>query len=354
MTEQKSSHKLKVAITHGDINGISYEVIIKALSDNRIFDFCTPIIYGSPKVLAYHRKALRVGTFNVNNIRNTSEANPKRVNILNCVSDNVRVELGKSTEIAGESSLAALEHAINDLKNGKVDVLVTAPINKKNIQSEKFHFAGHTEYLQTEFEAEDSLMFLVSEKLKVGVVTGHVPIVDVPKLLTQELIMSKIRLMHNSLVQDFGINKPRIAVLGLNPHAGDNGLIGQEELETIIPALEQARKENILAIGPFSPDGIFGSSQYAEFDAILAMYHDQGLSPFKALAFEYGVNFTAGLSVVRTSPDHGTAYEIAGKRQASEVSLREAIYLACEVYNKRLDYAELTQNPLPTNDKTSL
>jgi 4-hydroxythreonine-4-phosphate dehydrogenase len=339
-------NKIVVGISQGDINGVSYEVIIKALMDNRIFDFCIPVVYGSAKVAAYHRKALNIVNFSFNNIKTADEANVKRANIINCLDDNVRVELGKSTQIAGESSLISLENAVKDLKEGKIDVLITAPINKDNVQSEKFNFPGHTEYLTQESTSKESLMLMVSENLKVGVVTGHMPLSKVPESITEEAILSKLRIMNKTLIQDFRIRKPKIAVLGLNPHAGDNGLLGKEEVEIIIPALNKAKDENILALGPYPADGFFGSDNFKKSDAILAMYHDQGLTPFKALAFNSGVNYTAGLDFIRTSPGHGTAYELAGLGQASEVSFRNAIYLACDIYRSRSEYKEISKNPL--------
>lgn len=339
-------NKIVVGISQGDINGVSYEVIIKALMDNRIFDFCIPVVYGSAKVAAYHRKALNIVNFSFNNIKSADEANVKRANIINCLDDNVRVELGKSTQIAGESSLISLENAVRDLKEGKIDVLITAPINKDNVQSEKFNFPGHTEYLTQESTSKESLMLMVSENLKVGVVTTHMPLSKVPESITEEAILSKLRIMNKTLIQDFRIRKPKIAVLGLNPHAGDNGLLGKEEVEIIIPALNKAKDENILALGPYPADGFFGSDNFKKFDAILAMYHDQGLTPFKALAFNSGVNYTAGLDFIRTSPGHGTAYELAGLGQASEVSFRNAIYLACDIYRSRSEYKEISKDPL--------
>ncbi len=344
--------KIVVGISQGDINGISYEVIIKTLLDNRILDMCVPVVYGSAKVAAYHRKALNINNFSLNNIKDASEANPKRANIINCLDDNVRVELGKSTPQAGEASLKSLEYAVKDLRERKIDVLVTAPINKDNIQSEDFNFPGHTEFLARQFgiERNDALMLMVSDIIKVGVVAGHVPISKVPEEITEEKILRKLRLMNKSLIEDFRINKPRIAVFGLNPHAGDNGLLGTEEQDIIIPTLEKAKEEGILALGPYSADGFFGSDSFKKFDAILSMYHDQGLGPFKALAFDKGVNFTAGLEVIRTSPGHGTAYEIAGLNKASVDSFRNALYLACDIYRNRKEYREISKNPLKAQD----
>ncbi len=339
-------HKLRVGITHGDINGIGYEVIIKTLSDSRLLESCTPIVYGSPKVAAYHRKALDVELFSFNQINHAREANSKRVNIINCVDEEIRVELGKSTPEAGEAALLSLQAAVKDLKSGDIDVVVTAPINKENIQSDQFKFPGHTEFFASEFAAKNYMMLMVSDQLKVGVVTGHIPVQQVPLSLTKEKILSNIRILHKTLLEDFSIRKPRIAVLGLNPHAGDHGVIGLEDRDIIYPAIKQANEEGIIAMGPFSADGFFGAGDYQKFDAILAMYHDQGLIPFKVLAFESGVNFTAGLPIIRTSPGHGTAYDIAGTGVASEDSFRNAIYLAIDVFESRKLFKELSKNPL--------
>lgn len=337
-------------ISHGDINGIGYEVIIKALMDPTINDICVPVVYGSPKVAAYHRKALNINNFSFNNIRTPEEANARKANLINCLDDNVRVELGKSTTHGGEAAFISLERAVGDLKSGKIDVLVTAPIDKKNIQSDKFRFNGHTEYLKEISGADEVLMLMVSESLKIGVATGHVPLVQVPGLITTDLILKKLRLMNQSLILDFGIRKPRIAVLGLNPHAGDNSLLGSEEAEIIAPAVEQAVRENILAFGPFPADGFFGAGSFTHYDGILAMYHDQGLAPFKALSFDTGVNFSAGLPFIRTSPVHGTAFQIAGKGEASESSFRQALYLAVDIFRNRQMYNEITRNPLKKQD----
>jgi 4-hydroxythreonine-4-phosphate dehydrogenase len=337
-------------ISHGDINGIGYEVIIKALSDPTINDICTPIVYGSPKVAAYHRKALNVNNFSFNNIRTADEAHPKKANMINCLDDNIRVELGKSTQQGGEAALISMEKAVEDLISKRIDVLVTAPIDKHNIQSETFHFNGHTDYLKSKAGVEEVLMFMIGESLKIGIATDHVPLRKVSDLITIETLLRKIRLMNNSLIVDFGIRKPRIAVLGLNPHAGDNSLIGSEEVEVIIPAIGQVQKEGILAFGPFPADGFFGAGSFTKFDGILAMYHDQGLTPFKALSFDSGVNFTAGLPFIRTSPAHGTAFAIAGKGEASENSMRQAIYLACDIFKNRQSFSEITKNPLKHQD----
>lgn len=337
-------------ISQGDINGIGYEVIIKALMESEINDICVPVVYGSPKVAAYHRKALNINNFSFNNIRSAEEANYKKANLINCLDDNIRVELGKSTTQGGEAAFASLEKAVADLKSGKIDVLITAPIDKKNIQSDKFQFNGHTEYLKSAAGADDVLMFMISESVKIGVATGHVPLRNVPDMITTDLLLRKFRLMNQSLMLDFGIRRPRIAVLGLNPHAGDNSLLGKEEDEVIAPAIQKGLKENMLIFGPFPADGFFGAGSFTRFDGILAMYHDQGLVPFKALSFDTGVNFTAGLPFIRTSPVHGTAFQIAGKGEASENSFRQAIYLACDIFRNRQLYSEITHNPLKHQD----
>lgn len=337
-------------ISQGDINGIGYEVIIKTLMDPLMNEICTPVVYGSPKVAAYHRKALNITNFSFNNIRIADEANPRKANMINCLDDNVRVELGKSTQQGGEAAFISLEKAVEDLKNGKINVLITAPIDKKNIQSEKFHFNGHTEYLKEKAGVGEVLMFMISENMKIGIATGHCPIKKVSEMISVESLLSKIRLMNQSLIFDFAVRKPRIAVLGLNPHAGDEGLLGSEENEIILPAIKQAEKEGFLVFGPFPADGFFGAGSFSKFDGILAMYHDQGLAPFKALSFDSGVNFTAGLPFVRTSPVHGTAFSIAGKGEASENSFRQAIYLACTIYRNRQLYADINKNPLKHQD----
>lgn len=342
--------KIKVGISHGDINGISYEVIMKTLLEPRILEMCTPIVYGSPKVAAYHRKALNIETLSFNHIKTPYEASHNRANIINCIDENIRVELGKSTEAAGESSFLALERAVADLKKEQIDVLITAPINKDNIQSEKFKFSGHTEYLAQQFNVRDFVMLMVSHNLKIGVVTGHVPLSEVAKHITKDKIVSKLRIISRSLLQDFALTNPCIAVLALNPHAGDNGLIGYEEQNIIIPALDQARNEGIMALGPYPADGFFGSGDFLKFDAILAMYHDQGLIPFKLTSFDQGVNYTAGLPAVRTSPAHGTALDIAGADKASPDSFREALYLAIDIHKNRSIYREISKDPLKRFD----
>jgi 4-hydroxythreonine-4-phosphate dehydrogenase len=337
--------RIKIGITHGDINGISYEVIIKTLSDIRMFSNVIPIIYGSPKVLSYYKKTFN-SNINTITINSAEEAKSRSVYIINCNSEDVKVEIGKSTEIAGLASYQALEKATQDLKNGKIDILVTGPINKKNIQAAGFIFPGHTEYLSNSFGSDKTLMLLMNDVIKIGVVTGHIPIIEVSQTITKELILEKISILNDSLKTDFKINRPRIAVLGLNPHCGDDGVIGIEEQEQIIPAIKTAKEKDILAFGPFSADGFLGSLEFKKYDAVLAMYHDQGLAPFKILAFEDGVNYTAGLPIIRTSPAHGTAYDIAGKGYAKEISFRNAIYSAINIHNNRLYQENLEKHKL--------
>lgn len=338
---------IRVGITHGDINGIGYEVILKTLSDQRMTELCVPIIYGSSKVAAYHRKALDLPAVNINVVSRAEEAGLNRVNIINCVEDDIKVELTQSTPVAGRAAYKALEAAVADLKSGAIDVLVTAPINKHNIQNAQFHFPGHTEYLeQTLGDGQKALMILMTDTLRVALVTGHIPVSQVPSQITVENIVTKLQVFNQSLKQDFTIIKPRIAVLALNPHAGDNGVIGNEEAEIIKPAMEEAERLGVMSFGPFPADGFFGSKMYEDFDGVLAMYHDQGLAPFKALAMEEGVNYTAGLPFVRTSPAHGTAYNIAGQNLASESSFRQAVYTALDVYRSRQSYREATAHPL--------
>jgi 4-hydroxythreonine-4-phosphate dehydrogenase len=339
-------NKLKIGISHGDVNGISYEVIIKTLKDHRINEICTPIIYGSPKVAAYHRKALNMEDFSPTGISAPEEARGNKTYIINCVDENIRVELGKCTESAGIDSYRALKAATDALEAGKIDALVTGPVNKQNIQHSEFNYSGHTEYLQARFHAEEVMMLMVSDLMKVGLVAGHVPISSLSSLITAKLVLEKLKILARSLLVDFGIRNPHIAVLGLNPHAGDDGLLGTEEKEIISPAIEEAKALGIIALGPYAADGFFGAGRFSKFDAVLAMYHDQGLTPFKALSMDSGVNFTAGLPVVRTSPAHGTAYELAGKNEASATSFRNALYLAIDVARKRELYKEISADPL--------
>jgi 4-hydroxythreonine-4-phosphate dehydrogenase len=344
--------KIIIGITHGDINGIGYEVILKTIADPRMLETFIPVIYGSPKVAAFHRKHLDIQGINLNIVNSIEEINTKRFNIVNCTEDEIKVELGNSTDEAGKAALAALERATEDLKKGSIHALVTAPINKKNIQSASFHFPGHTEYLEKMFRKDTpALMMLVNDVMRVAVVTGHIPVNEVSSAISEKLILDKLMVLNNSLKNDFSIVRPRIAILGLNPHAGDEGVIGDEEKTVIIPAMKQAEKMGIICVGPYPADGFFGSGNFDKFDAVLAMYHDQGLIPFKTISMDTGVNFTAGLPVIRTSPDHGTAYDIAGKNIASEESFRQALYMAYDIYQNRVWNKEISANPLKTEQR---
>ena len=337
--------KLVVGITQGDGNGIGYEVIIKALADERMLDLCTPVIYGSSKIFGFYKKQIHnIDQINTNVISSAKDVHQKRVNIVNCLPENVFVEPGQSTPESAKAAMTSLQRAVEDIKDGYIDVLVTGPFNKRAMSAEGFGYTGHTEYLEKEFGVDEVAMIMVCDNLKVGVVTGHIALKDVAANITKENILKKLRLMDSSLKRDFGIDSPKIAVLGLNPHCGDGGLLGDEESKIILPAVQEAMEEGILAFGPYSPDGFFGLGNYSKFDAVLAMYHDQGLTPFKALAFEDGVNFTAGLPIVRTSPDHGTAYEMAGRDLADPRSMIASIYTAIDIYNRRADYDDLVEN----------
>ena len=338
-----------VGFSVGDLNGIGIEVILKALSDSRILDLITPVIYGSDKTVDFYKNLLPGLNIHFNKIKTIKEARPKKVNLLNVWEDTPNISPGESSTVAGEYAFKSLQAVTNDLAANKIDIIVTAPINKKNIQSEQFSFPGHTEFLTQLSNADESLMLMVYEKLKIGIATNHLPLSEVNNSINKDLILNKISLMSNSLELDFGINKPKIAVLGLNPHAGENGMLGKEESEIIKPAIEAAESNKILAFGPFPADGFFGSGAFHEFDGILAMYHDQGLVPFKTIAGGRGVNFTAGLPIVRTSPDHGTGYDISGKNLAKGDSIRNAIYLAVDIYRNRTLMKEISQNILKTN-----
>jgi len=339
---------IKVGITHGDINGIGYEIILKTFSDIRIAELCTPVIYGSTKVAAYHRKALDLQPVMFNQIADAGAAEPDKINLINCISEEIKVELGKPSKVSGNAAFTALEMATKDLADGLIDVLVTAPINKDSIQQDGFHFPGHTEYLEQKFSqnGEKSLMILAKDNLRVALVTGHMPLSEVSTAITAEKIKETLIILEDSLRRDFNISKPRIGVLSLNPHAGENGLLGTEEKDIISPVLEEMSGKGMLCFGPFAADGFFGSGQFSRYDAILAMYHDQGLAPFKTLAMEDGINFTAGLPIIRTSPAHGTAYSIAGKNEASEESFRQAIFMAVDTFRNRSEYDRAHANPL--------
>jgi len=340
------ANRIKVGITQGDVNGVGYEVILKTFSDPEMFELCTPVIYGSPKVAIYHRKAIDSQT-NFTLVESAADAMPDRLNMVNCNDDEVKVEFGTCTSESGKAAFEALEKASDELRQGLVDVLVTAPINKQAIHSDTFPFKGHTDYIESKLgEGAQALMILMNESLRVALATVHVPVSEVAGMLSKELIKEKLQILDKSLKQDFGIEIPRIAVLALNPHAGESGLIGSEEEEIIRPAVAEAGKEGIRCFGPFPADGFFGSGDYKKFDAVLAMYHDQGLIPLKLMAMDRGVNFTAGLPVVRTSPDHGTAYDIAGQGVASEESFRQAVFSAIDIFRIRNNEELIHRNPL--------
>ncbi|MCD8304547.1 MAG: 4-hydroxythreonine-4-phosphate dehydrogenase PdxA [Prevotellaceae bacterium] len=341
-------NKIRMAITQGDTNGIGYEVILKTFGTPTMLELCTPIVYGNPRIASYHRKSCGLET-DFLNIQNAEEAKAGELNLLVLDEAEVPVNLGKETPTAAAQAFSSLQRALADWKEGKVDVLVTAPINKHSMQGEEFHFPGHTEYLEAEVgEGAKALMILLNSSLRVALVTTHLPVSQIAPAITSELIVEKVSVFDQSLKRDFGIEKPRIAVLSLNPHAGDGGTLGTEEQDIITPALEKAHTElGINAFGPYAADGFFGTRAYEQFDGILAMYHDQGLAPFKALAMSDGVNFTAGLPLVRTSPDHGTAYDIVGKGVADETSFRQAVYTALDIFRNRLRYDEARENPLP-------
>lgn len=342
-----AEHKYKIGITQGDINGIGYEVIIKALEDTRMLELCTPIIYGSAKIAAYYTKNAGLPQVQLTQISDPSQARPDQYSIINVIGENVKVEPGNPSREAGEAAFIALERAVADLRSGAIDALVTAPINKHNIQSEQFTFPGHTEYLESSLgDGDKALMILCNENVRVALVTIHTAIAKVSEAITRDNVLEKIEALNLSLERDFGINHPRIAVLSLNPHNGEDGLMGSEETEHIIPAIEEARQKKINCFGPYAADGFFGSGMFNRFDGILAMYHDQGLAPFKTLAMDAGVNFTAGLPYVRTSPDHGTGYDIAGQGQASAESMRQAIYTALDVLRHRRNHNIAHRNPL--------
>lgn len=345
------TRKITIGITQGDTNGIGYEVIIKALSDARILEICTPVVYGSSKFFGMYRKDIpETENINTNVISSAKDAHPKRVNIVNCLPDNLQIEPGQTTADGAKAAILSLEKAVEEIKAGHLDAIVTAPFNKYLVNEETFKYAGHTEYLVSQFGAEDGLMFLCSDQMRVGVATGHIALSKVSQALNPELIVSKLKIMNDSLMKDFNIVKPKLAVLGLNPHSGDKGLMGDEEMNVISPAIKMAQEQGILAYGPYPPDGFFGVNMQYKFDAVLSMYHDQGLIPFKSLAFDSGVNFTAGLPIVRTSPDHGTAFDLAGQNKANPQSMISSIYLAVDVVRNREKYAQMRVNPLKVKE----
>ena len=339
-------NKPVIGFTSGDINGIGAELIIKTLSDIRILDFCTPVVFASNKVINFYRKSIPDINFNFLSIKELFKLNHKQVNVFNCWEDEVSITPGIMNETGGKYAIKSLLIAAEALREGKIHGLVTAPIHKKNIQSDEFNHTGHTPFFKNVFAVKDVLMLLTADNLKVGLVTEHVSVKEISQYITRENITSKLQILYTSLQQDFGIDKPKIAVLGLNPHAGDEGLIGKEEEEIIKPAVKDAKQRNMLVVGPFSADAFFARAQYEKFDAVLAMYHDQGLIPFKSLSTGEGVNFTAGISGIRTSPDHGTAFDIAGKNQADEGSFRAAIFTCIDIINSRKTYEDNRKNPL--------
>lgn len=345
----KKSENIVVGISIGDLNGIGGEIILKTFEDSRMLEFCTPVIFASVKIMNFIKTHFN-SEINFNGVNNITQIVFGKVNVLNCWNDNITIEFGKEDLKIGEYAIKSLELATKALKNSDIDVLVTAPINKHNIQSEKFKFPGHTDYLAQQLEGE-SLMFMVTEGLRVGLLTDHVPVKDIVEHLSEALITQKINTVYKSLLQDFNIVRPKIAVLGINPHTGDNGVIGNEDDTILRPTLQKLKDQGKLVYGPYAADSFFGSNNYKNFDAIIATYHDQGLIPFKTLSFGQGVNFTAGLNKVRTSPDHGTAYEIAGKGLADENSFKEAVFTAIQIFKNRFDYEELTSNPLKKSNQ---
>ncbi|SOS75145.1 4-hydroxythreonine-4-phosphate dehydrogenase [Tenacibaculum piscium] len=346
MTMDKTTSKIIVGISVGDINGIGIEIILKTFEDKRMLDFCTPVIFASNRLISYHKKNLKLHNtiFGINSLDKIADT---KINLMNSWSEEVKIELGKSTEIGGKYAYKSLEAATNALRNNQIDVLLTAPISKENIQSEEFNFPGHTEYLEENLEGK-SLMILMSDTLRVGLITGHIPISKVSESITPALIKEKVDIMYHSLKQDFSITKPKIAILGLNPHCGDHGIIGDEDDVIIRPTIAEIKESGKLVFGPYAADGFFGSETYKKFDGVLAMYHDQGLAPFKALSFGNGVNFTAGLNKVRTSPDHGTGFDIAGKNNANPSSFKEALFTSLQIFKSRKQYETLTENTLKT------
>ena len=345
----KKAENIIVGISIGDLNGIGSEVILKTFEDTRMLELCTPVIFANVKIVSFLKKELKLDVA-IHGIDKVEQLVVGKINVLNVWREGVNLEFGKNDDVVGSYAIKSFVAATKALKEGLVDVLVTAPINKYNIQSEEFKFPGHTDYLDKELEG-DALMLMVHDDLRVGLLTDHVPVNEVAKHLNEKLISSKIKTIIQTLKQDFEIEKPKVAVLGLNPHSGDNGVIGQEEEKIIKPALKKLFESGNMVFGPFPADGFFGSAQYEKYDAVIATYHDQGLIPFKTLSFGNGVNYTAGLNKIRTSPDHGTAYEIAGKGVANHESFKEAVYLAIDIYNKRNDYQELIKNPLKTKEK---
>ena len=340
----EKTNKIIVGISLGDANGIGIEIVLKTFLDKRMFDFCTPVLFGSNKVISFHKKALNLNS-NVHGIHSLDKIVHGKLNLINISKEEFKIELGKATADGGNFALKSLSSALEALKKNEIDVLLTAPINKDNIQSKEFDFPGHTEYLEEHLEGK-SLMILMTDELRIGLITGHIPVANIAEAITPELIAKKVAIMEHSLRQDFNISKPKIAVLGLNPHCGDKGVIGKEDDEIIKPTIEKIKETGKLVFGPYAADGFFGSKTYKQFDGVLAMYHDQGLAPFKALSFGNGVNFTAGLNKIRTSPDHGTGFDIAGKNVANITSFEEALFSAIKIFRNRNEFIELESNRL--------
>ncbi len=345
----KKAENIIVGISIGDLNGIGSEIVLKTFEDSRMLELCTPVIFANVKIISFIKKNFEL-TAQLHGIDKIDQLVLGKINVLNVWKEGVDINFGKIDDNVGKYAIKSFVAATNALKENQIDVLVTAPINKYNIQSEEFNFPGHTDYLDKQLEGE-ALMFMIQDNLRVGLLTDHLPINEVSKHLNEELINRKVRTINESLIKDFKIRKPKIAVLGLNPHAGDNGVIGKEDDEIIKPAIKKLFDEGIMAFGPFSADGFFGNSLYEKYDAVIAIYHDQGLIPFKTLSFGQGVNYTAGLNKIRTSPDHGTAFEIAGKGVADYNSFKEAVYLAIDIYNSRIEHQELLKNPLKIKQK---
>jgi 4-hydroxythreonine-4-phosphate dehydrogenase len=341
-----ADNKPVIGFSCGDINGIGIELIIKVLGDNRVLDICTPVVFGNNKAINFYRKTIPETNLNFSIIKDLTKVNHKQVNLFHCWEEEVNITPGIMNEIGGKYAVLSLRAAAEALKAGKINGLVTAPVHKKNIQSADFNFTGHTPYLKHLFGAQDVAMLMVAENMRIGLLTEHVPVKDIAQHITKESIISKLNVINQSLRRDFCITKPRIAVLGLNPHSGDDGLIGKEEIEIIKPAVKDAKQKDIFCFGPYSADAFFARGQYEKFDAVLALYHDQGLIPFKSLSTGEGVNYTAGLNAVRTSPDHGTAFDIAGKGIADETSMRQALFSCIDIINQRLEFERQFKNPL--------
>ncbi len=352
-TPTSHTHRPVIGISVGDLNSIGMEVIIKTFADGRMLELCTPVIFASNKTINFYRKLLNENNFNYQSIKDLNRLNAKQVSVFNCWEEEVQITPGVQNETGGKYAARSLAVAVECLKSKQIDGLVTAPIHKKNIQSQDFNFTGHTPYLQSVFQSKDVLMFMTADNMRVGLLTEHVPLAEVAKYVTKENILSKLQIMRESLIRDFGVDNPRIAVLGLNPHAGDEGLVGDEESKQITPAIKQAKHNNMLVFGPYSADAFFAREMYRRFDGVLAMYHDQGLIPFKSLAQGEGINYTAGLPIVRTSPDHGTAFDIAGKNVADEASFRQAVFTCIDIITHRKNYAENTRNPLKKSELAS-